>query len=121
MELFQNELNHIKNINKGGKNIMFDFKNLIMESSPQNIDQFNEKAQELLNGAAAWIFSILAMCFVMWGIYIGIKWMTAKKAEQYQEAKELLKRFFVGLILIFVIAAVAGIVLATMKKKFGIE
>lgn len=85
------------------------------------VEQFNEKAQELINEATVWIFSLLAMSFTIWAIYIGIKWMTAKKAEQYQEAKELLKRFFVGLILIFVIAAVAGIVLATMSAKFDVK
>lgn len=91
-----------------------------MVSALNTVDEFNDKANELMQQSAAWIFGLLGMSFALWSIYIGIKWMTAKKAEQYQEAKELVKRFFVGLILIFVISAVAGIILATMRAKFGL-
>ncbi len=88
------------------------------QSADELKQNFEANARELLNMAAGFIFGILGLTFTIWGIYIGLKWMTAKKAEQYQEAKELLKRFFVGMALIFIIAAIAGIVFGVMQEKF---
>lgn len=83
-------------------------------------EEFQGSVEQLVTQATAWIFGILGSLLVLWGIYIGIKWASAKKAEQHQEAKDLLKRFFIGLILMVVVGAVAGIILGVVRNQFGV-
>lgn len=83
-------------------------------------EEFTEKIKDLVTQATAWIFGLLGAMLVLWGIYIGIKYASAKRAEQHQEAKEMLKRFFIGLILMVVVGAAAGIILAVVRNQFGV-
>ena len=85
-----------------------------------DVQDFQLKVEDLVNQAAGWIFGILGTLLVLWGIYIGIKWASARRAEQYQEAKDMLKRFFIGLILMVVVGVAAGIILGVVKGAFNV-
>lgn len=92
----------------------------LLAANEADVQDFQLKVKDLVNQAAGWIFGILGTLLVLWGIYIGIKWASARRAEQYQEAKDMLKRFFIGLILMVVIGAAAGIILGVVRGVFNV-
>lgn len=95
--------------------------NILNITKEAGLADFQTKLTELLNLITGAVIGIMSLLVVVWGVYIGIKWASARKAEQFVEAKEYLKRFLTGLILMFVIGAIATTIIQVMKTTgFGI-
>lgn len=77
-----------------------------------SMDSAAEKIQQLVDVVVPWVFGIIGMLAVLWIVYIGIKYIMANSADKRKEAKELLKQLLIGVAILFVLAAISGIVIA---------
>jgi hypothetical protein len=71
------------------------------------LDRLKDNLTSLFNEFYPYIIAILSSFVFLWAIYIGIKWWQAGNQEKQREAKEYLKNFIVGILLIFVVGAAA--------------
>ena len=69
------------------------------------------KIQELVN--SIWIYVVLAMSSVVivWSLYIGIRVIIAQKNEEKINARGMLKGLLIGVIVMFVIAVCAPLLI----------
>lgn len=69
-----------------------------------NFGQLANKVSELVD--SVWIYLVIALgsVVVIWGAYIGIRIAVAKKNEQKIDAKAMVKRLVIGIIVMFVMA-----------------
>ena len=75
------------------------------------LDIIKSKLDSLISDVVPWVFGIIASLVIVWIIYIGIKYIMATSADKRKEAKEIIKQFVIGLIVLFVIAAISGSVI----------
>ena len=75
------------------------------------LDIIKSKLDSLISEVVPWVFGIIASLVIVWIIYIGIKYIMATSADKRKEAKEIIKQFVIGLIVLFVIAAISGSVI----------
>ena len=75
------------------------------------LDIIKSKLDSLISYVVPWVFGIIASLVIVWIIYIGIKYIMATSADKRKEAKEIIKQFVIGLIVLFVIAAISGSVI----------
>ncbi|MDR2266075.1 MAG: pilin [Christensenellaceae bacterium] len=76
------------------------------------VDYRNENAMEelknnltqLLNNFYPYIIAIVSAFVALWAVFIGLKWWQAGNQEKHREAKEYLKNFIIGLVIIFILA-----------------
>ncbi len=73
-----------------------------------NLDDITAKLDTLIGEVVPWVFGILAALVVLWVIYMAIRYITATSGDKRKEAKEILKQFIIGIVILFVLAAVAG-------------
>ncbi|MDR3186108.1 MAG: hypothetical protein LBU04_04805 [Christensenellaceae bacterium] len=69
------------------------------------LENFKLKLTNLLKEFAPYIIGVVSAFVLLWAIFIGIKWWQAGNQDKQREAKEYLKNFIIGIILIFVIGA----------------
>lgn len=86
-----------------------------------NAQDFSNNLRQLINVGIGWIMGILAVLVVGWSIFIGIKWASAKRSEQREEAKSYLKQFIVGIVLIFVLAVGVPLLISGLATWAGIS
>lgn len=69
-----------------------------------NLNTFVEKLETLMD--SFWKYAIIALIaiIVVWGIYIGVKIIVANRNEEKVNAKGMLKNLLIGVVIIFVIA-----------------
>lgn len=74
------------------------------KSIRSNFGGIVDKISELVD--SVWIYLVIgcASVLVVWGAYIGIKIAIAKKNEQKLDAKSMVKRLVIGIIIMFVLA-----------------
>ena len=75
------------------------------------LDIIKSKLDSPISDVVPWVFGIIASLVIVWIIYIGIKYIMATSADKRKEAKEIIKQFVIGLIVLFVIAAISGSVI----------
>lgn len=90
-----------------------------VQGDAQGLDTFQTYLSELVNKSIKYIVGISVTLCVLWAIYIGVKVLSAKKAEQRIEAKTLLKQFILGIVLIFVLAVGAPLLIQTLVAWAG--
>lgn len=73
-----------------------------------NLTDITQKLDTLIGEVVPWVFGILAALVVLWVIYMAIRYITATSGDKRKEAKEILKQFIIGIVILFVLAAVAG-------------
>ena len=78
------------------------------------------KLNELMD--SFWIYIVLAMAavVVVWGAYIGIKIAIAHRNEEKINARDMIKNFIIGIIIIFVIAMGAPLIIEGLSAWVGI-
>ncbi len=76
-----------------------------------NLDDITSKLNTLVDTVVPWVFGILAALVILWVIYMAIRYITATSGDKRKEAKEILKQFIIGIVILFVLAAVAGSVI----------
>ncbi len=80
----------------------------------QALDTFKGHLDKLIGQSFKYLIGIGISLVVLWAIYIGVKVLSAKKAEQRVEAKTMLKQFILGVVLIFVLAVGAPLLIQAL-------
>ena len=78
------------------------------------------KLSELMN--SFWIYIVLAMAavVVVWGAYVGIKIAIAHKNEDKINSRDMVKSLIIGIIVMFVIAMGAPLLINGLSAWVGI-
>ena len=79
------------------------------------------KLNELMD--SFWIYIVLAMAavVVVWGAYVGIKIAIAHRNEEKINARDMVKNLIVGIVIMFVIAMGAPLLIECLGAWVGIE
>lgn len=79
------------------------------------------KLNELMD--SFWIYIVLAMAavVVVWGAYVGIKIAIAHRNEEKINARDMVKNLIVGIVIMFVIAMGAPLLIEGLGAWVGIE
>lgn len=86
----------------------------------ENLQGIITKLNELMN--SFWIYIVLAMAavVVVWGAYIGIKVAIAHRNEDKINARGMVKSLIIGIIVMFVIAMGAPLLINGLSAWVGI-
>lgn len=84
-----------------------------------NLDDIRAKLDTLIEQVIPWVFGILAALVVLWVIYMAIRYITATSGDKRKEAKEILKQFIIGIVILFVLAAVAGSIIGGLYAWYS--
>ncbi len=96
--------------------------NLLAEATLNgNLGGIITKLNELMN--SFWVYIVLAMAavVVVWGAYIGIKVAMAHRNEEKINARDMVKNLIVGIVIMFVIAMGAPLLINGLSAWVGIE
>ena len=98
-------------------------------------DMFNFLAETTLNGSlqgivdkiktlmdSFWVYIVLALAavVVVWGAYVGIKIAIAHKNEEKINARDMVKSLIIGIVIIFVVAMGAPLLINGLSAWVGI-
>lgn len=78
------------------------------------------KLNELMNSFWIYIVLGLAALVVVWGAYIGIKIALANKYEEKINSREMVKNLIIGIVIIFVIAMGAPLLIEGLSAWAGV-
>ena len=96
-------------------------KNLFLAATLDgNLAQIVEKLNVLMD--SFWIYIVLALAavVVVWGAYVGIKIAIAHKNEEKINARDMVKNLIIGIVIIFVVAMVAPLLIDGLSAWVGI-
>lgn len=84
-----------------------------------NLSGIITKLNELMN--SFWVYIVLAMAavVVVWGAYVGIKIAIAHKNEEKINARDMVKNLIIGIVIIFVIAMGAPLLINGLSAWVG--
>lgn len=77
------------------------------------------KLQSLMDSFWIYIVMALAAVVVIWGAYVGIKIAIAHKNEEKINARDMVKNLIVGIIIIFVVAMGAPLLINGLSAWVG--
>ena len=77
------------------------------------------KLQTLMDSFWIYIVMALAAVVVVWGAYVGIKIAIAHKNEEKINARDMVKNLIIGIIIIFVIAMGAPLLINGLSAWVG--
>ena len=85
-----------------------------------NLAEIVEKFSALMD--SFWIYIVLALAavVVVWGAYIGIKVAIAHKNEEKINARDMVKNLIIGIVIIFVVAMGAPLLIEGLSAWVGI-
>ena len=78
------------------------------------------KLQSLMDSFWIYIVMALAAVVVIWGAYVGIKIAIAHKNEEKINARDMVKNLIIGIIIIFVVAMGAPLLIKGLSAWVGI-
>ena len=78
------------------------------------------KLNELMNSFWIYIVLGLAAIVVVWGAYVGIKIMLANRYEEKINSREMVKNLIIGIVIIFVIAMGAPLLIEGLSAWAGV-
>ena len=86
----------------------------------ENLAGIIEKLNELMN--SFWIYIVLALAavVVVWGAYVGIKIAIAHRTEEKINARDMIKNLIIGIVIIFVVAMGAPLLIKGLSAWVGI-
>ncbi len=95
--------------------------NLLAATLDGSLGSIVTKISELMN--SFWIYIILAMAavVVVWGAYIGIKIALAHRNEEKINARGMVKSLIIGVIIMFVIAMGAPLLINGLAAWVGTD
>ena len=93
---------------------------LAAETLNDNLASIVEKLKVLMD--SFWVFIVIALAavVVVWGAYIGIKIAIAHKNEEKINARDMVKNLIIGIVIIFVIAMGAPLLINGLSAWVGI-
>ena len=77
------------------------------------------KLQSLMDSFWIYIVMALAAVVVIWGAYVGIKIAIAHKNEEKINARDMVKNLIIGIIIIFVVAMGAPLLISGLSAWVG--
>lgn len=86
----------------------------------ENLKEIITKLNELMNSFWIYIVMALAAIVVLWGAYVGIKIAIAHRNEEKINARDMVKNLIIGIIIIFVIAMGAPLLIKGLGAWVGI-
>ena len=99
---------------------MFNFNLLAAEEGLNgSLAQIVAKLQTLMD--SFWIYIVLALAavVVVWGAYVGIKIAIAHRNEEKINARDMVKNLIIGIIIIFVVAMGAPLLINGLSAWVG--
>ena len=75
----------------------------------------------LMDSFCIYIVLVLAAVVVVWGAYVGIKIAIAHKNEEKINARDMIKNLIIGIIIIFVVAMGAPLLIEGLGAWVGIS
>lgn len=94
--------------------------NLLAEASlNDNLSQIVDNLKTLMDSFWIYIVIALAAVVVIWGAYIGIKIAIAHKNEEKINARDMVKNLIIGIIIIFVVAMGAPLLISGLSAWVG--
>lgn len=95
--------------------------NLLATTLNENLQGIVTKLNELMN--SFWIYIVLAMAAVVivWGAYIGIRIALAHRNEDKINARGMVKSLIIGIVIMFVIAMGAPLLINGLAAWVGTE
>ena len=93
---------------------------LAAETLNDNLASIVEKLKVLMD--SFWVFIVIALAavVVVWGAYIGIKIAIAHKNEEKINARDMVKNLIIGIVIIFVVAMGAPLLINGLSAWVGI-
>lgn len=94
--------------------------NLLTETGlDSNLAEIVAKLQSLIDSFWLYIVIALAAVVVIWGAYIGIKIAIAHRNEEKINAKDMVKQLIIGIVIIFVVAMGAPLLINGLSAWVG--
>jgi len=93
--------------------------NLLAESLDNNLSEIITKLQGLINSFWVYIVMALAAVVVVWGAYVGIKIAIAHRNEEKINARDMVKNLITGIVIIFVVAMGAPLLINGLAAWVG--
>ena len=94
--------------------------NLLTETGlDSNLAEIVAKLQSLMDSFWGYIVIALAAVVVIWGAYIGIKIAIAHRNEEKINAKDMVKQLIIGIVIIFVVAMGAPLLINGLSAWVG--
>ena len=93
---------------------------LAAETLNDNLASIVEKLKALMDSFWMYIVIALAAVVVVWGAYIGIKIAIAHKNEEKINARDMVKNLIIGIVIIFVVAMGAPLLINGLSAWVGI-
>lgn len=95
-------------------------KNLFLAATLDgNLAQIVEKLNGLMDSFWVYIVLALAAVVVVWGAFVGIKIAIAHKNEEKINARDMVKNLIIGIIIIFVVAMGAPLLIEGLGAWVG--
>ena len=94
--------------------------NLLASTLNESLAEIVGKLQTLMD--SFWIYIVLALAavVVVWGAYIGIKIAIAHRNEEKINARDMVKNLIIGIVIIFVVAMGAPLLIDGLSAWVGI-
>ena len=97
--------------------------NILNEESTtldNSLSQIIEKLNELMGSVWNYVILALAAGIALWGVYVGIKIVLANRKEEKINARDMLKNLIIGIVVIFVVAMGAPLLIKGLMSWVGI-
>ena len=94
--------------------------NLLAETLNGNLQEIVDKLNTLMNSFWVYIVLALAAVVVVWGAYVGIRIAVAHRNEEKINARDMVKSLVIGIIIIFVVAMGAPLLIKGLSAWVGI-
>lgn len=89
------------------------------ESLDTNLSEIITKLQGLIDSFWIYIVMALAAVVVIWGAYVGIKIAIAHRNEEKINARDMVKNLIIGIVIIFVVAMGAPLLINGLAAWVG--
>ena len=89
---------------------------LLAASSGGDFKEVSEVLSELFDSMFAPLISIAVSLCAIWGVYLGFKFWRADDEKKQKEAKDGVKHFIVGIIVIFMVAVAAPLLITALSQ-----
>ena len=86
-----------------------------------NLEKITNSLSTLIKSFWKYAVIILAVAVIIWGIYIGIKIITANKRDEKVNAKGMVKSLIIGIVIIFVIAVGGPLLIKGLEAWFNVS
>ena len=92
---------------------------MLASSLNENLQEIITKLQELMDSFWVYIVMALAGVVVVWGAYVGIRIAVAHRNEEKINARDMVKNLVIGIVIIFVVAMGAPLLINGLSAWVG--